>query len=409
MSGTTELPKFTVFLDSCCLFTKNDSEIVDHKFTQLFRELSSKCDLQLAVPRIVIQEILSQKTFQCGTFLHKAKSSLKQIEKLTRTNLDQPPTIEELQATLEKRFDNWVADLGALVIDIPIDIDWPALIDNAVWRRPPFSPRTEENPTSEKGFKDALILEALLGFQKYAQEREIVFVCADALLSGSATSRLTDQPKFLVVKSLEEFGSHVDLLLNQQNEAFIGAVLGKIGGVFFTENDPNCLWFKCDVLKQVHEALGVRWSGAFGDVYEPPLPTYLPRLLSSETVPKPLKPVTEEAQAIGETAFVPNVDSEFYHWSTRVELRQIFGPRGVPADVAASLLSFNSERLRRLVVNVKWKCRISPEINFTDEAIEGVELVSETFETPDGTARMELRHPFFSQAADLERNLGTTL
>jgi hypothetical protein len=118
MSATTELPKFTVFPDSCCLCTQNDSEIVDYKCTQLFRELSSKCDLQLAVPRIVVQELLSQKTFKCGTFLDKAKSNLKQIEKLTHTDLDQPPTIEKLRATLEKRFDDWIADLGATVIDL---------------------------------------------------------------------------------------------------------------------------------------------------------------------------------------------------------------------------------------------------------------------------------------------------
>jgi hypothetical protein len=101
--ATTELPKFTVFLDSCCLCTQNDSEIVDYKFTQLLRELSSKCDLQLAVPRAVIRELLSRKTFRCGIFLDKAKSGLKQIEKSTHTDLNQPPTIKELQATLEKR------------------------------------------------------------------------------------------------------------------------------------------------------------------------------------------------------------------------------------------------------------------------------------------------------------------
>jgi hypothetical protein len=209
---------------------------------------------------------------------------------LTDSDLLEPPTIEEMLKRLRQRFDHWIADLGAVIVDVPKDIDWPALIDNALWRRPPFSPRTEENQTTEKGFKDALILETLLAFQKGAHDGEIVFVCADALLSGSATSRLTNQPKFLVVKSLEEFGSHVDLLLNQQTEAFIGAVLSKIGSVFFTEHDPNCVWFKCDVLKQIHKELGARWSGFFGEVYEPRAPTYLPRLLSSETVHKPLKP-----------------------------------------------------------------------------------------------------------------------
>jgi hypothetical protein len=94
-----------------------------------------------------------------------------------------------------------------VVIDLPKDIDWPALIDNAVWRLPPFSPfGTEPKQTTEKGFKDALILETLLAFQKDAQDREIVFVCADALLSDSAISRLGSQPKPLLPVT-EEFPS----------------------------------------------------------------------------------------------------------------------------------------------------------------------------------------------------------
>jgi len=190
MRVTTELPKFTVFLDSCCLLTKNDSQIVSHSFSNLFRELKSKCDLRLAIPRIVVDELLSQKLFRCEKFLEKAASNLRQIAKLTDSNLLEPPTIAELGAKLKQRFDDWITDLGADVVDVPKDIDWPTLIDNAVWRRPPFSPRTEADPSPEKGFKDALILETLFAFQRDTQNREIVFVCADALLSASATDRL---------------------------------------------------------------------------------------------------------------------------------------------------------------------------------------------------------------------------
>jgi len=170
--------KFTIFLDTSCLFTKNDSEIVDYKFTQLFRELRSKCDLELAIPHIVIDELLSRKLFQCTKFLEKAGSNLRQIEKLTDSELLKPPTIEELLERLRQRFDDWIADLGAVVVDLPKEIDWPALVENAVWRRPPFSPRTETDQNTEKGFKDAIILETLSAFHKRGQDRETVFVCA---------------------------------------------------------------------------------------------------------------------------------------------------------------------------------------------------------------------------------------
>jgi hypothetical protein len=106
----------------------------------------------------VIDELLGQKLFQWTKFLEKAASNLRHIEKLTDSELLEPPTIEELLERLRQRLDHWIADLGAVVVDVPNEIDWPALIDNAVWRRPPFSPRTETDQNTEKGFKDALIL-----------------------------------------------------------------------------------------------------------------------------------------------------------------------------------------------------------------------------------------------------------
>src|SRR5258708_10374085 len=96
----TELPKFAIFLDSCCLFTPNNSQIVSHSFTELFRVLKAKCDLQLAIPRIVVDELLSQKVFQCDGFLTGVKSNLKRIAKLTESELFEPPTIAELRQKL---------------------------------------------------------------------------------------------------------------------------------------------------------------------------------------------------------------------------------------------------------------------------------------------------------------------
>lgn len=391
----TKLPKFTVVPDSCCLFTPNNSQIVSHSFTELFRELKSKCDVQLAIPRIVVDELLSQKLFQSEKFLEKAVSNLRQIAKLTNSELLELPTINELRQKLKQRFDDWIGALYAVVVDVPKDIDWPALIDNAVWRRPPFSPRTEAEQNSEKGFKDALILETLLAFQKDAQDREIVFVCADALLSESATERLSNQSRFLVVQSLEAFGSHVALLLNKQSEEFSQAVRSKIGSVFYTEHDPNCVWFKLAVLERVHNAAGVRLSEFF-DVYDPSSSPSL-NFSNAQPVPTPLQPVTEEMPSIGETNFV-TIDSDgFYHWRTEVQLRQIFGPKQVPS-ANASLLGFPNERLRTIVVSVKWKTKISfsPDLHFSDQTVDAIEFGSEKFGRPGWTDYFQLRHPRYS-------------
>jgi hypothetical protein len=398
----TELPRFTVFPDTCCLFTPNNSQIVSHSFTELFRELKLKCDLQLAIPSIVVDELLSQKVFQCDAFLKGVKSNLRRIAKLTESELSESPTIDELRRRLKQRFDRWITDIGATVVPVPSEIDWPTLINNAVWRKPPFSPRTEGEEPTEKGFKDALILESLRAFHKDSHDREVVFVCADGLLSETATDRLSDQSSFRVMKSLEAFGSHVDLLLKKQSEEWTAGVLGKVGSVFYNENDPNCLWFRFGIFERVRTALGVRLASFLGDVYEPHEPTYLYPNVTA--VRQPLKPVTEEFTFIGETTFVPFDNDGFYHWQTNVELRQIFEPKQVPGSALTYLLT--GERLRKLVANVKWKCRISPQMNFTDETVDAVGFGSEKFERPGFTDYVQLRHPRYSVATNLEEDAG---
>jgi hypothetical protein len=234
------------------------------------------------------------------------------------------------------------------------------------------------------------------------QDREIVFVCADKLLSETATDRLSNQTRFSVETSLAAFGSRVDFLLKQQSEEFVQLVLSKIGSVFYNEHDSDCVWFKFNVLEQVHIAMGVRLTGFFGDIYEPPRPSYL-RIPNLKTVPQPLKPTSQEAPLIGETTFVTS-DSEFYHWRTEVELRQIFSPKQIATTTPTYLP--DTDRLRKLVASVKWKCKISSDVKFTEATVDDVEFVSEKFKMPGFNDYIQLGHPRFSPPTDPDNPAG---
>lgn len=329
------------------------------------------------------------------------------IAGLDQLNAMQIPTIDELEQKLQSAFDRWLSDLDATVIPVSSEIDWSALIDKAVGRKPPFSPRTEKG---EKGFKDAIILEMLLDFHKMSSDRTVVFVCADGLLSKTAGEHLGHESR-----SLNEFHSLVDLQVTQRHEEFIRALLTKVAEVFYTENDPNCIWLKYSVLDQIHEALGVKWSGVSGEVFEPASPSsYLipsiPIYQSLKPISNPLLPVTEESVFIGQSSFIKKDDERFFYWQTEVELQQIFKPKEVPSASFSSLLfhdPFFGERLRKLVVGVKWKSKISfsPEFDFTKEAVEAIESLDEQFETPDADARIRLRHPALSQLKGVEGNI----
>lgn len=173
-----ELPPYALFVDSSCLSTPNEVEVVNPSFEGLFNELRSKCDVELAIPDIVAREILNKKLHDCEACLKETGSNVKRIAKLTVSEPVQLPSINDLQLMLKARFDRWAESLGASITPVPADIDWTALIEKAVSRKPPFSPRDEKG---EKGFKDALILETLLAFDKSHPKSLIVFVCADGL------------------------------------------------------------------------------------------------------------------------------------------------------------------------------------------------------------------------------------
>jgi hypothetical protein len=376
-----KLIPYTVFVDSNCLYTPNEVEIVNPSFSDLLKEIRSKCEIELAIPDIVAREILNKKLDDCEACLKEIASKVNRIAKLTVTEPVRLPNIEDLQLNLKARFDRWVESLGATIIPVPTAIDWTSLIEKAVSRRPPFSPRSEKG---EKGFKDALILETLLELHKCSPDRAVVFVCADVLLSKTACDHLAG-PTFLAVSSLDEFRSHLELRITQTSEKFTRALLTKAKEVFYTESNPNCIWLKFKVREEIHKSFGAQWSG---DKYE----TLEQNLLT----PTALIAVTKEFVYIDETAFVTLDDEHFYHWQTKVELRQIFRPR--------EFQPFN-EQIRKLVTSVKWKAKISdsPTSDFTEESIEGGIDIEVRFGTPDRDDRVQLRHFAFVAGLSLEQ------
>ena len=68
------------------------------------------------------------------------------------------------------------------------NIDWAAIVESAVWRRPPFTFDAKDK-NNEKGFRDAVILETLAHLcQSTPTDKTVIFVCNDDLLRTTADS-----------------------------------------------------------------------------------------------------------------------------------------------------------------------------------------------------------------------------
>lgn len=210
------------------------------------------------------------------------------------------------------------------------------------------------------------------------------------------------------MSSLEEFLSHLNLRITQANEKFTQALLIKAAQVFYTEKDSNCIWFKFNALEKIHTSLGAKWS----DACEPFLSIVQPPGLGPSLTP--MAAVTEEFVFLDETAFLTLDEERFYHWQTKVELRQIFKSKqyytwSVTIHPALSGIGAD-ERLRKLVVGVKWKAKIPalPPWDFTEETVEAIALVEEKFDTPNWDDCVQLRHPMTIAGQSLQEIFATT-
>jgi hypothetical protein len=128
-------------------------------------------------------------------------AKIKRVEGLTGKELkiDEQQIIE----SINKMINTQITELGLRILSLDIDrVDWAKLMDDAAFRRPPFS--TTE---TEKGFRDALILAAIVQLAKSspndASSVRIVIVTGDRLLRDAIEANTVEVQNVHVEDSLD--------------------------------------------------------------------------------------------------------------------------------------------------------------------------------------------------------------
>ena len=153
-----------VIVDTNILWYKDKSEVVSPEFDQFWDQESGSFPMKLMIPEVVVGELLFQQTSSALKALGKANEEIKRVSSVTGKTYSHQITEERVRNEVKKRMDAWIDGKGAEVRTTPVDdMNWSELITNATWRRPPFT-SDQNNPKNEKGFRDALILETVLGF-----------------------------------------------------------------------------------------------------------------------------------------------------------------------------------------------------------------------------------------------------
>jgi hypothetical protein len=199
-----------VVWDSNPLFTENETELVSSESSADLQEIQAIDGAQLIIPRVVAGEILFRKDWGLAALRNDAARKLKAIGELVAGEQPSIADKKRLRLQLQRRFINWCTENSIKLWRVPFDkINWRHLTALAVSRLPPFSP-FEPKGKSEKGFRDALVLETLCDICESVSPTRTIFICGDKLLGEAAFARLGSK-QLSVYKSTAEYLSYVKL------------------------------------------------------------------------------------------------------------------------------------------------------------------------------------------------------
>jgi hypothetical protein len=312
---------FTVVADSNALFPKDPTKLVSGKFMAMWDECAKLATLRFIIPEIVRGERLYRLLCTARASLENAKKNFDNLKAVSDSLMPPLPTIGTLRADIEKRFDDWAKTKAAEIISVPYDkINWPHVVNDAIWRHPPFTPAGEGEDT-EKGFRDCLILETLAGLVLLNATEQVVFISGDQLLRDASTARF-DSKSFAAYENLESFHSFLVATRTQMQEAekqLVQKIIQAAPTAFYSANNPQCVY----ILFNIYRRILSQHSAEL---------TQLQRPLTASSEQKCFfTPASDEKLYIDSTEYEPIISkNKRWGWKTRIRMVRLF-ERHTPA------------------------------------------------------------------------------
>lgn len=305
--------------------------IVATGFTKALKELFEHGDVQLFVPSIVKGELVAQRLRTAIRLRNELLGKIETIKAITGFDRwgDFQCNDDELRARIKQKFDQWVDENGVTTIEARPDlIDWAALIKGAVYRLPPFEPAEDdtEKESSEKGFKDALILETLVQIENDNASHSVVLITKDKLLREAALGRMKSR---LVFDSISSFKAHLIQLRDQNSESFALSVAQAARDAWDTSKQPN-LFDQLKVAEHVQNEFAATLANP---------PVRMPDgMLSRSHFAQQANvriPLGGEATIVSPPEYLGERAGR-WEWKTDVELSQLFQKRSFHPDSGLS-------------------------------------------------------------------------
>jgi hypothetical protein len=378
--GTFDLPDFIVVPDTNALHTKKPAQIVSSGFDSLWNECSQITTLKLFVPDIVKQELMFQQVFIAQQSRENALKNLNTMAEITGTTMPKLKTDEQLHSSVGITFEKWRKAIEAEIVPLPKDIPWTRLVKDALWRNPPFSPSKETDDRSEKGFRDALILETLRQLWKVQPDKQIVFLSGDDLLRSTAETRAGKNKNRLVFPALREFHAYLKLLKEERGQKFNQTVMENASQVFYTANDGECVYYKFRLYEKVLKEQLAHLNTLFDP--QPQAAINFPPSMVSQSF-KFWRPISEEKPILVSTRFSKILDDKRWLWRTQMNFAKLCAYEETnPAQNAYPGIFTSPRQIRIAKFDILWSSTVSSDAKVTNPEYIAIEPMGKDFESP---------------------------
>lgn len=360
----TPPPQHIVVVDTNILWDKDKKLPVCIAFDEFWKKNSPLIPMTLNVPEVVFGELHFQQTTSALKALSSINDSFSELAGITSAAYSHKCNEAAIKGQVRAKLEKWLKGHSGHLITTPVaTIDWSAVVESAVWRKPPFAFDPKDSK-SEKGFRDAVILETLAHTCLSGSiGNTVIFVCNDYLLRTTAETRLKASKRFLAFESLSDFEAYINLTQQQFTNAFVKAIQSHARAKFYAKGDENCIYLRHDLAKKIQDD----YSSDLAYQGQPVGPL---TLLTQGNSPASAQ-MARQLNWIRSTQFSKLEGTREFHWVTRIDvalLYEIESPQGL---IGAAMPSI--KRIQVVGFDVNWKSNVKSDGRFHDIQLAGIE------------------------------------
>ncbi len=203
--------------------------MVKNEINELIQESAKHSDISLVW--YLPQTVRLEREYQMWKEAKGHLGAVKKLEPILARDLqiDEDTVFQAVRETTEKQ----IGELGLQILHLDsAKVNWKGIIENAAYRRAPFS-----EGDAEKGFRDATIAESFIQLVSSAPKDltkcRVVLITADPPLSKAVESCTSSDGRVQVVADLQVLRGFINAIRSQVGEELIASLKEDATSFFF--------------------------------------------------------------------------------------------------------------------------------------------------------------------------------